>query len=225
MRFAPLSHAVGCLVLLGSLGPAGPAPAAMAPGAHGDGIADLHVGGRDLILHTDGAGVNGFVLTSRDRLLAGEPYADRLGLFVTDADALVADQLAYRLDGLHDLGRVLRAGATFEDLGQDLTLSYTVAGEQGIRAATLLRARSGDADLDGTVGHDDFVTLRSAFGTPAGAVWVKADFTGDGAVDFRDYIAQKRHVAPPGARALAPEPLTWALLAAGALALRRRRGR
>jgi hypothetical protein len=208
---------------------AGGALADMPPGARGDGIVDLHVGGGDLILRTDGVVINGFILTSDAALLSGDPYVVPAGLFLTDADHEIADQFDYVLGGLHDLGRVVASGVAFEKLQEDLTLTYTVQDQSGIYAATILPAISGDADLDGKVGHRDLVTLRESFGTSAGAVWVDADFTGDGAVDFLDYVTQKRRAGVAGAPAPAvPEPATAALLSLGGLALARgtrRRGR
>ncbi len=60
----------------------------------------------------------------------------------------------------------------------------------------------GDADLDGDVDLDDFMVLKQNFGTPSGATWAQADFTGDGAVDLDDFMLLKQNfgsVAPTGA--------------------------
>ena len=198
----------------------GPALAAMSSGVPGDGVVDLYVGGRDLIIHTDGAVVNGFVLTSEGGLLAGETYADHLGLFVTDGDFLIADQFDYVLNGLHDLGCVVACGVGFEELQQDLELTYTVQGGPGVRTATMLSAIPGDADLDGWVGRLDIRAISLTFGTWTGAVWVDSDFTGDGAVNFRDYLLMKRHCGTgvvPGGEGILPEPATLSLLALGSL--------
>jgi hypothetical protein len=213
---------VGLVVWLAIIagGGDGPAFAAMSSGVRGDGVVDLYVGGRDLIIHTDGAVVNGFVLTSEDGLLAGETYADHLGLFVTDGDFLIADQFDYVLTGLHDLGRVVAAGAGFEELQQDLSLTYTVQGGPEIRTATMLSAIPGDADLDGSVGRLDIGAIAPTFGMQTGAVWVNGDFTGDGAVDFRDYLLMKRHYGTgvvPGGEGVLPEPASLSLLALGSL--------
>jgi len=197
----------------------GAAFAAMSSGIRGDEVVDLYVGGRDLIIHTDGATVNGFILSSEGGLLAGETYADRLGLFVTDGDFLIADQFDYALTGLHDLGRVVAAGTGFEALQQDLSLTYTVQGGSGVRTATMLSAIPADADLDGSVGRLDIRAIAPAFGMRTGAVWVNGDFTGDGAVNFRDYLVLKSHYGTgvvPGGEIL-PEPATLSLLALGSL--------
>jgi hypothetical protein len=197
---------------------AGPAPAGMMPGQPGDGVADLYVGGRDLVLHADGGGaINGFVLTSQAGLLSGEPYAFAQGLFVTDGDYMVADQFGYAQAGTHDLGRVLAAAADLATLGQDLSLTYTVAGESGVRHATILPAHPGDCDLDWVVGRLDLARVGQSFSLPGGAVWVDGDFTGDGLVNWMDYITLKSNygwAGLPAGTVPVPEPATLALLAA-----------
>ena len=211
----------------------GPAAGAMLPGQGGDGVADLFVGGRDLILRADGPAVNGFILTSAAGLLAGEPYVFARGLFVTDGDRLLADQFGYALADVHDLGRVLAAGADLAALAADLTLTYTVAGQAGVRYGTILPATPGDCDLDGQVGPGDLLRLEPALGTTP-AVWVDGDFNGNGAVDCLDYITLKRHYGPAeppaasgevGGTPTVPEPATLVMLAigAGAAGLARRR--
>ena len=57
----------------------------------------------------------------------------------------------------------------------------------------LLVAAPGDTNLDGEIGRADFLTLRAHFGQ-AGADWDAGDADYSGAVDFRDYLALKRHV-------------------------------
>ncbi len=230
MRSRPWRIVWGVLValVLADVAGMGRAAAAMLDGQRGDGVMDLCVGGRDLILRADGAEVNGFILTSNSGLLAGEPYTGRLGVFVSDGDRLLADQFGYVLTGLHDLGRLLASATDLPALGQDLTLSYTVEGKAGVFYGTILPAAPGDADLDGVVGYWDLMRLIGAFGTPAGALWVDGDFSGDGAVDAADYITLKMHfgagsmLAPPvSGSGAAPEPgslMILASVAAGGLA-------
>lgn len=201
----------------------GRAVAAMPDGQRGDGVVDIHVGGRDLIIHTDGSAVNGLILTSDTGLLAGEPYAGGVGLFVTDSDWMLADQFGYALTGLHDLGRVLAIETDLTALGADLTLSYTLEGQAGVVSGTIMPAAPGDADLDGEVGYSDLSRMIDTFGAQAGALWVDADFTGDGAVSGADYIVLKSNfgsgavLAPPAsADGAAPEPASLAILAAAA---------
>jgi len=208
-------------VVLAGVAGTGRAAAEMLVGQRGDGVVDLCIGGRDLILRADGAEVNGFVLASDSGLLAGEPYTGGLGVFVSDGDWLLADQFGYVLTGLHDLGRMLASETDLPALGQDLTLSYTVEGAVGVFYGTILPAAPGDADLDGVVGYWDLMRLAGTFGTPVGAVWVDGDFSGDGAVDAVDYITLKMHFgagsmpAPPGSGE-APEPGSLVILASAA---------
>jgi len=201
----------------------GSAMAAISGGRRGDGVVDVYVGGRDLIIHTDGSAVNGLILTSDAGLLAGEPYVGGMGLFVTEDDWMLADQFGYVLTGLHDLGRELTSEMDLAVLGADLTLSYTLEGQADVGFGTIMLAAPGDADLDGQVGYWDLSRMIDTFGAQAGALWVDADFTGDGAVSSRDYIVLKSHfgsgviLAPPAnAGGAAPEPASLAILAAGA---------
>jgi len=83
----------------------------------------------------------------------------------------------------------------------------------------------GDANLDDEVGIFDLGILADCYGMTSGADWGMADFNGDGAVNILDLgmMADNygfgRDSSPP-----TPEPATAALLlAAGAMALRRRR--
>ena len=138
---------------------------------------------------------------------------------MTDGDFLIADQFDYVLTGLHDLGRVVACEVGFEELQQDLELTYTVQGGPGIRTATMLSAIPGDAGLDGWVGRLDIRAIAPTFGMRTGAIWVYDDFTGDGAVNFRAHLLMERHYGSgvvPGGEIL-PEPATLWLLALGSL--------
>ncbi len=92
---------------------------------------------------------------------------------------------------------------------------------------------SGDADLDWDVDNDDLTLLRANFGLTTGGTWEMGDFDGDGMVNDRDLNLLLSNFGygtggiskytPVGG---VPEPGTIVLLAAGAVAiLRRRRGR
>jgi hypothetical protein len=91
-------------------------------------------------------------------------------------------------------------------------------------------ALRGDLDFDGCVNRPDFLRLRAGFGR-GNMTRADGDLDGDGDVDAFDYIALKRSVGqgqghgPGGAAAPIPEPATLALVAAGGLALLRRRRR
>jgi hypothetical protein len=205
------------------------------PGTRLDRIRDVLVPAWDLVIRTNGVPLNGFILESDAGLLTGEPYRNRAGLFVTDADDLIADQFG-AFGRLHDLGRVVGARAGIEvlqlsDLQEDLTLAYTTKGKRGItRRIPIAATALFDADLDGKVGRSDFLTLKENFGTPDGAVWVDADLTGDGAVDFRDYVAMKLHggrrvVGDADAAQVIPEPAALTLLALAAFLMNVRSAR
>ena len=199
--------------------------AAILPGEPGDGVVDLYVGGRDLILHTDGAVLNGFILTSEAGLLGGEPYASRLGIFVTDTNRLLADQFGYALDGLHDLGCILETESSMEELQGDLTLTYTILGKGGVRSGTILSAVPGDTNLDGVVDAADYITLKRNFGMATGATWLQGDFNSDHQVNWPDLQIMISNFGNGASTTPAtnPEPATLSLLALGGLAMIRRR--
>ncbi len=82
---------------------------------------------------------------------------------------------------------------------------------------------AGDADLDGDLDAADYITLKRNFGQSA--TWTGGDFDFDGEVTWRDFAAFQAnfHNSPAAPGAPVPEPTTLALLAAGGLALLRRR--
>ncbi|NLF31369.1 MAG: polysaccharide deacetylase family protein [Planctomycetes bacterium] len=51
--------------------------------------------------------------------------------------------------------------------------------------------KPGDADRDGDVDLDDFVLLKTSFGTLSGAAWDQGDFDADGDVDLDDFVILK----------------------------------
>ncbi len=82
-------------------------------------------------------------------------------------------------------------------------------------------ALDGDANGDGTVDDRDLSVLLSHWGdTYVG--WISGDLTGDWAVDDRDLSRLLSHWGDTLAAPAIPEPACLALLALGALALRRR---
>jgi len=212
-----VAFAIAVVLVVGS----GRVVAAISDGQRGDGVVDIHVGGRDLIIHTDGTAINGLILTSDAGLLTGEPYSGGMGLFISDDDRILADQLGYVLDGLNDLGRVLGSETDLTTLKADLTLTCTLAGQAGVVSGTIMSAVPGDADLDGLVGYWDLSRMTDTFGAQSGALWVDADFTGDGSVSASDYIALKSNFGSGPAAGptvssgeTVPGPASLALLAA-----------
>ena len=85
-------------------------------------------------------------------------------------------------------------------------------------------AEPGDANGDGMVNGDDFVTLAVNYtGTGAvGSAWTQGDFNGDGDVDGDDFVLLA--VNYTGTLAAVPEPASAGLMGLGVLAAIRRRG-
>jgi len=83
----------------------------------------------------------------------------------------------------------------------------------------------GDANCDGNVGIADLVALADHYGLTPSAQWRQGDFTDDGTVGIADLTVLADHYGQAGGRTAAavPEPAGAALLALGAIALRRRR--
>jgi hypothetical protein len=88
---------------------------------------------------------------------------------------------------------------------------------------TLRGLLDGDFDLDGAIGRADFLALRQHFGAEDDVSWFDGDADLNGRVEALDYIALKRALGAPAADALAPEPGTLLLLAAGLAFLSNRR--
>ena len=78
----------------------------------------------------------------------------------------------------------------------------------------------GDANVDGTVDHQDFGILKANFGGPGD--WGEGDFNNDGDIDLQDFGILKSNFAG-GAGAAVPEPASLLLLTGGATLLIRRR--
>ena len=122
----------------------------------------------------------------------------------------------------------------FNDAGQVAFAYTTVAGGSGVALWTppdVADLLAGDANLDGVVTIADFAVLRSNFGSAAG-YFTTGDFDGDGGVTIADFALLRANFGGSAAQAaeldawaagVVPEPAGLGLLAAGGLALRRRR--
>ncbi len=104
----------------------------------------------------------------------------------------------------------------------------SLSGQTWTGGAVLIRyTYAGDADLDGTVGVNDFNALAANFNKPG--TWTSGDFNNDGIVNASDFALLASNYgqtlsSPPLLGTLVPEPTTLALFAcAGLLSIRRRR--
>jgi hypothetical protein len=119
--------------------------------------------------------------------------------------------------------------------GGDRTVGWLDNGDGSV---TFAFAAAGDTNLDWQVDIIDAANFLAGgkFDTGSPASWNEGDFTYDGVVDILDAASflsnglfdAGPYNAPPSAGSIAavPEPSTWALLAAGVVALgigRRRR--
>jgi len=105
--------------------------AAMDPGAPGEANAELLITPDGLMIDPHGTLINGYVITSAEGVFTGEP-ADNLGLFHEDTDAQISGNFAFALDNRHLLGDVIGDGFDLASLLNDLTFTYTVAGQSGV---------------------------------------------------------------------------------------------
>ena len=106
--------------------------------------------------------------------------------------------------------------------GVDVTGSYNIQSGMQIQ---IHRIHAGDANEDGAVDVGDLGILGSNYGG-ANKTWATGDFNADRVVDVGDLgILGSNYgwTQPPGESSPVPEPAGLALLAAGALAVRRRR--
>jgi len=129
-----------------------------------------------------------------------------------DADGAVdANDIDALYDALDAGDQALMWDLTFDEDVTNLDLAELLF--------TILDTTFGDADLDGDVDLDDFTILKRNFAVTSGATWAEGSFDGDGDVDLDDFTLLKTSF---GTGAALPEPAGAALLALGALAIRRR---
>ncbi len=112
-----------------------------------------------------------------------------------------------------------------------------VSSYVGWMTALMAGPVDGDANRDGVVNVYDLAILANNYGTPTGADWSMADFTGDGAVDVLDLAALANTYGfgsgtdaeslPPAAGVNLPEQASLLLLGVGVpmILRRKRRGR
>lgn len=92
--------------------------------------------------------------------------------------------------------------------------------------ASVFETVRGDFNLDGMVTLDDYDILSGNYHTPGG--WGDGDATGDGFIDFEDFVTLALHFGYGASETLGqltvlPEPTTLAFICIGAFALTRRR--
>ncbi|MDB5328442.1 MAG: hypothetical protein JWM57_4011, partial [Phycisphaerales bacterium] len=130
-----------------------------------------------------------------------------------------------------------RLGKTGDNWFEDLNVDGAVTqADVDVLVRTVFGTNYGDADLNGKVDFNDFLSIQNHFGQQGG--WAFGDFTGDGKVDFNDFLQLQNNfgsgttvtaseVAAMTAFArTVPEPATMglAMLAIPLLARRTRRG-
>ena len=149
----------------------------------------------------------------------------------------VADSLLVREGSLAELMAAAiagRNGGTWD--GASGILSAAAAGDPDLAVAlaetpdgVLIQvALLGDADLDGTVDHRDYLLVKDHLGAPADG-WAAGDFDYDGDTDGLDLLALegnfgKTHPAPPAVPVPEPGTVMLLLVSAGWLLPRRPAG-
>ena len=122
----------------------------------------------------------------------GQPVAPpAAGAFLYDAENDTArwDLVALELTPGHYTA-TLAAGEVVDEQGAPLDGDEDGTAGGDYHYAFLV-TQPGDADLDGTVGFLDYLTLKSNLGTASGGTWATGDFNGDRAVNGEDLDEMK----------------------------------
>ena len=136
----------------------------------------------------------------------------------SDADMLAGTYTNAQLLALYQQAYTPVAGSALINAGSPTDASDpAVAYGQIDIGAIEVSLLPGDTDMDRKVTFADYIVLERNFGATS-ATWAMGDFNGDGKVTFADYI-----ILEGGFGKSVPEPMTLALLAAGGVALLRRR--
>jgi hypothetical protein len=180
-------------------------------------------------------------ITGTDLLMPG--YESR---FLTDpADLLIVDPVLlsgyvpdpYALTGLFAISEPSAISPTWylaeitAAAGTIVTLDFTIGEAGGDRTeyvgvsfdapGEIIGPLQGDCDGDGDVDLDDFVILKTNFGT--GTTHAEGDCDGDGDVDLDDFVVLKNEFGM--AAAALPEPSMIALMTVAGMLLRGRRSK
>ena len=111
-----------------------------------------------------------------------------------------------------DLDRLSSAIRFGRDLSYDLNRDARLDEEdRRVWIEEYAETSLGDANLDGTIGFADFLTLSDSFGQSGG--WAQGDFNGNGNIEFGDFLLlSENFLASTPSGAAVPEPTAKCVL-------------